>query len=373
MRSLPALLTAPLLVACAAEPEPVGLDVLGAGTHDTSRIQVEVVATAEEGLASPSDLAFDPMDESTLWVTNYSDNSITMLSGDDYDVAWTSGSPGQDHFMVAPMSLAFSDFGNFATIHDTDDLTQGTATPEDFMGPTLWDTSDRFDGGHGGHLDMLHNTPLGGGIAWDTGNAYWVFDGYHDSLTRYDFNEDHGYGGADHSDGEVARYAEGEVSRFEGIPSHLDYDQDNALLYAADGGNGRIATLDTSAGEIDGPVFPNYDGTRQYVMSGTGTQTFAEGTPPVVPLEDGEPSIESTAIELPAGLELHDGTLWMTDHATSRVLAFDTEGRLIDWVQLDRPEGHLGGIAVGPQGRVYVVDIEDQEILRISAAPPPEE
>jgi DNA-binding beta-propeller fold protein YncE len=370
MRALiPTLAVAPLLVACGAEPEPVGVPVLGSGTHDTSRIRVEVLATADDGLATPSDLSFDPQNPDHLYITNYGSNSITRLSGSDYDEAWTSGGPGQDHFLVTPMSLAFSDFGNFATCHDTDDLTQGNLTPPEFMGPTLWDTSDRFNGGHGGHLDMLHNSPLGGGMAWEGDNVYWLFDGFHNSLTRYDFNEDHGYGGSDHSDGMVSRWVEGEVSRIEGIPSHLDLDRDSRLLYVADTDNGRIAVLDIDSGTPGRAIFPNFDGTQQFFVDGAELTTLAEGTPDVALLDNGDPSIESVGLELPAGLQLHEGLVWVTDHATSRVLAFTPSGQLVDWVTLDRPEGSLGGIALDEQGRVYVTDLQANEILRISPAP----
>ena len=35
------------------------------------------------------------------------------------------------------------------------------------MGPTLWDGNlNIYDGGHASHLDMLHNSPNGAGIAW---------------------------------------------------------------------------------------------------------------------------------------------------------------------------------------------------------------
>ena len=38
---------------------------------------------------------------------------------------------------------------------------------------------------HAGHLDMLHNSPNGAGLAWAGGNVYWYYDGYHHALARY--------------------------------------------------------------------------------------------------------------------------------------------------------------------------------------------
>ena len=97
---------------------------------------------------------------------------------------------------------------------------------------------------------MLHNSPNAAGIAWEKDNAYWVFDGMHGSLTRYDFNSDHGPGGTNHRDGIVARFVEGKVSHEPGVPSHMVYRADTLQLYVADTGNSRIAILETSTGNI---------------------------------------------------------------------------------------------------------------------------
>ena len=358
------------LAACSGDTEPVGLDVLGAGSHDLAMVNIEVLATAADGLNTPVDVAFNTRSPDQLWVVTYQDDSLTRLDGADYSNAWTSGSPGSEHFMRRPMSMAFSDFGNFATAQDTDELTQGNLTPEDFMGPTLWDDSDRFDGGHGGHLDMLHNSPLGGGIAWETGNAYWYFDGYNSSITRYDFVDDHGYGGAYHGDGIIRRHVEGEVSRTEGVPSHLEYDASTQLLYIADTNNGRIAVLDTTTGRDGAFVGPNYDGADQARAEGTEMSTLVNGDVLfLVEDEDGEPTIQDTNLSAPSGLALSGGYVWVTDNDNSRILAFDMSGLLVDWIELNRPAGSLGGIDVDAEGRLYVADMVAEEVLRISAAP----
>ena len=72
------------------------------------------------------------------------------------------------------------------------------------------------------------------------GNIYWVFDGYHSSIVRYDFATPHEIGGHDHSDGKVWRYDEVSVSRQEGVPSHMILDDNTGFLYIADTGNQRI-------------------------------------------------------------------------------------------------------------------------------------
>ena len=73
----------------------------------------------------------------------------------------------------------------------------------------------------GSHYDMLHESPLCMGIAWEKDNVYWVFDGHNQSIARYDFQEDHGMGFDDHSDGIIGKYVTGEIQREPDIPSHL--------------------------------------------------------------------------------------------------------------------------------------------------------
>jgi hypothetical protein len=248
--------------------------------------------------------------------------------------------------------LAFGQPGRMATVHEEHDITQPT-TPADFMGPTLWPTDlELFDAGHASHLDMLHNSPDAVGIAWETGNVYWVFDGYHESLSRYDFHMDHGPGQEDHSDGEMLRYAEGEVSYVAGVPSQLAFDPASKLLYVADTGNARVAVLDTQTGRRGRPVFPNYDGGAQYQVNDADVRTFV-----------GE------GLERPSGLALRDGVLYVGDNATSKLYAFDLEGRLLDWLDLTGQvrDGGLMGIDADAEGRLYVVDGVADAVLRISA------
>ena len=201
------------------------------------------------------------------------------------------------------------------------------------MGPTLWPSDlDDFDAGHGSHLDMLHNSPNGVGIAWETDNVYWIFDGYHESLTRYDFARDHGQGGADHSDGEVIRYIEGEVGYEDDVSSHLVYDPDTALLYAADTANGRITVLDTASGELGSRIGPNYDGIDQYEADDADFWTLIE-----------EPDLTK-----PSGLEIHEYIIYVSDYASGTIFAFDLDGEVVDWLDTGLGEDTLMGMAFHP-------------------------
>lgn len=358
MRSMFGMLALVGLVGCGAsgsdvdddpsDPSEVayeGVALLGDGANDPEAVSVTVIL--DELLDTPRDLAFNPEAPEQLWVLNQGTQSVTVV--------FEPGTAGQSaehfrdtgtgpHFLARPSGIAFGKSGAMATVHDTDEKTQGpNGTPGDFMGPTLWTTDlDLFDGGHASHLDMLHNTPLGKGIAWEDDNVYWLFDAYHKSVTRYDFQEDHGLGGAYHGDGIISRYAEGEVKGMNnGMPSHLWYDRSTNLLYIADTGNSRIAVLDTTTGGRGEDTRPNYDGCDQFEVLDSVLTTLVDGA--------------EIGLERPSGLDVHGGVLYVSDAKNSAIFAFDLEGKPLD--RLDLPDYKINGIAVSPSGdALYFVD-----------------
>lgn len=351
------LLTA-TLGACKSGDEDAldGLAILGSGTHDLAAVDLAVVASSDDKLALPRDIAFHPVDADQAWIVNQRSESITIIS----DI----GTPSQDvlrrkdstgaHFLARPSGLAMGDDGTFATIHDTDEMTQGPdGTPPDFMGPTLWPSDpDAFDGGHGSHMDMLHNSPLGKGIAWEEKNTFWVFDGFHGALTRYAFRGDHGPGGADHSDGKAKRYVDGEVSGVDELPSHIEYDDASELLYVADTGNRRIAVLDTQSGSPGSEISPNYDqtGSNQKAVDGADLWTLVDAT--------------TGGFDLPTGLALHDGMVFVSDAGTGQIRAFTLDGALVDYLDVG---GSPNGLAFHSSGDLFYVDSQSDEVVRIRA------
>jgi DNA-binding beta-propeller fold protein YncE len=334
------------------DPEPQGLAVLGSGAHTVDAVTVFEIASGT--LEGPRDLAFHPDFPELLYVANRDDDSIVVFDTSDSEPEGDlRKGDSANHFLANPAALAFGEDGLFATAHEEDEVTQ-SSTPDDFMGPTLWNGDpDEFDGGWASHYDMLHNSPDSVGIAWERDNAYWVFDGMHGSLTRYDFNDDHGGGGEDHSDGEIARYAEGEVAYVEDVPSHLVFDAEADLLYVADSGNARVAVLDVSTGEQGRSLSPNYDGVDQYEVDGAEITTLVD--------EAAVPDLER-----PSGIELHDGLLYVGDNENGIVFAFTLEGELIDWLALELDNGALMGITFDADGNLWAVDGEAGRILRIS-------
>lgn len=351
-----------------------GLPILGAKGQGLSALEVKVVADSQAGLHEPADLAINPLHPEQIYVTNHSRNSVAVLElnaeGAVAKASLASGM-GSDHFMPRPSGIAFASNGFFATIHDIATKTQDS-TPADFMGPTLW-TQEWFEGGHGSHMDMLHNSPSGLGIAWIHGNAYVVNDGAHGSLTVYDFRRDHNYGGADHSDGIALRYADGQLLRVKGVPSGVVFDQSTGVAYAVDTGHRRLVSVDlglklattnnfdyilmaNSTYKVEREVEPNYDGGLQAYVDGAALATVVDG--------------QSMGMEQPSGLALRDGVLYVADHAQPQILAFDLKGQLLDRLLLSDvlPEAAgaaLGGLEFDAEGRLYVTDMKNDKLYRL--------
>lgn len=366
MRNVPFLcLSLLVLAACtdpavedAGPPEPVGLPLLGAGDHTLVSVEVTEIATAADDLSRPRDLAFDPSDPTSLWIVNYTTSVIVLRNaGTPTQTAEYYGGPGAAHFLTKPAAIAFGQTGTFATAPEEDEITQPT-TPADFMGPTLWTTDlSVFDGGHSGHLDMLHNSPNSTGIAWERDNVYWVFDGAHSSLTRYDFRLDHGPGGADHTDGIVSRFVEGQVAYSPRVPSHMEFVE--GLLYVAEPAGNRVVVLDPSGATQTGPIEPNYDGIDQHGMTGGVLTTLVDGS-----------MVER--MSAPSGLVIDGDIIYVGDNETSTIFGIDRNtGEVLDWLDVSaevRSEG-LNGLALDAEGRLYLVDVLGDRIIRIAALP----
>jgi hypothetical protein len=249
------------------------------------------------------------------------------------------------HFMRRPTSLAWGEGDLFASCGEGyTDNAEDDPTP--YAGPVLWSSDPTIFGvkplpsQNGTHLDMLHETPYCMGIAHESANIFWTFNGDAGSLDRYDFHMPHQIGGENHSDGEVHRYVTGELLREPEVPSHLAYDVERQLVYVADTGHGRIVSVDPKPATLGGKI------TVYEILQASGEMVGAEVTELVPP----------GVLNKPSGLALHGDVLYVSDNATSIIYAFDTAGKLLLQLDTELPAGTLTGIAVGPDDKIYFTD-----------------
>lgn len=326
-----------------------------------------VIATADDGLSIPRDLEFHPNRQNELWTVNQATDSVVILfdPGTADQIAETRHDAYGRHFMEEVSALAFGANDTFATTQESDNTYCGTNEPNEFMGPTLWPADlDIFavanqDGENdllGSHLDMLHESPFAMGIAHYQDNAYWVFDGHYGQIVYYDFQQPHEVGGEDHSDGIVRRYARDtdgndiNVARVEGVPSHLDFDATTGMLYVADTGNARILCLDTTSGTRAGT--PTDETQRDTLAEYSEYADVAVST------------LVSTGLTEPSGLLVNAGRLFVTDAATSEIIAFDAETGA-ELSRITTSATQIMGLTMGPDGKLWYVDGGEDQVVRV--------
>jgi sugar lactone lactonase YvrE len=382
-----------VLGACSSEPLPTGAEkpVMGAPADGDQEVAsllggsptlVAIYDPSDDASGRPlvpTALAWNPTQPDELWITlrepltdktcnSDGKTACTWLEGRVAIVSGAAGAPEQPpqietkkdanawHFMRRPSSIAWGSDDTFATCGEA-----RTGNYEDeavpFIGPVLWSADPAIfgvapprDSPTGStHIDMLHESPFCMGIAHETANVYWVFNGDAGSLDRYDFHAPHEPGEDDHSDGEVWRYVAGSLWRVPEVPSHLAYDPEGSVLYAADTGHGRVVALDTLTGSGSG-VITTYDPIKTHV-------NMADASLRVI--------VPPGGLSDPTGLALYRGVLFVTDHSSSRVLAFDRAGRTLATLETGLPAGALGAIGFGPDGRAYLTDRSSGRVWRV--------
>jgi len=347
------------------------VEQFGAGFDET------IIASASSQLDVPRDLEFHPNTarQNELWVVNQATDSITIIS--NAGLSSQSSQNRQDaygyHFMEEVSALAFgqshSEFDYiFATAQETRNTYNGQAAPNNFMGPALWPGSlshfamenQQQGGALGSHLDMLHESPNGVGIAHDSGNAYWYNDGYYEELVYYDFNNDHDTGGEDHDDGVVHRYVEITPTRNANIPGHMILDKANGILYISDTGAGRVLWVNTD----------DTTTTSTNIM-GSSTQmdsVLAEYSE----IRDVEWGVLATSLSSPSGIALHGDTLFVSQNSNGKISAFDlaTDGKSATLMQtVDTNANSIMGLEVGPNDKLWYVDAALNRVVRIDPFP----
>ncbi|HYP87800.1 MAG TPA: hypothetical protein VEQ59_06595 [Polyangiaceae bacterium] len=261
------------------------------------------------------------------------------------------------HFMRRPTAVAWGDGELFSSCGEAlTDNYEDVDIP--YAGPALWSSDPSIfgvkpkPGQNGTHIDMLHETPRCMGLAHESGNVFWAFNGDAGSLDRVDFHEPHEIGGEDHDDGEVHRYIAGQLLRVPEVPSHLAYDGQRQLVYVADTGHARVLAVDPSTASAGGDI------DVWEVLQASGSMDGATVRELVRP----------GTLQSPSGLALSNGRLYVTDNATGLIHVYDVSGKPERVLDTGLPAGSLAGIVVGPDQKLYVTDLLTGRVQRVEGS-----
>ncbi|MDT5094245.1 MAG: hypothetical protein QOH60_3608 [Mycobacterium sp.] len=338
-------------------PPPPVAGELGRGNQTAGSVDL-VVELEGDDLHRPTDLKFDPQSP-RLWIVNQEGvqkhGSWTIIE-DVEGVApsvkrYVDDSP---HFLHQPSSLSFhGDEKVVGTCQESHDDIQGGSR---WMGPTAWTTDSRFSGGHMSHFDMLHESGYCMGIAWTADHVWWAFNGDRGSLDRNNFNGWHpdapngdGLGGHNHHDGNIYRYADGELKRSPGVPSGMSHDAATHTLYVADTGNGRVVKIDTTPPQKGPRIQGIWDEVPLYRVDGVD---LAEVIPP-------------GQLKQPSGLEFYKGHLYVADYATGIIYAFTPEGEVVNQLDTGLGAGHVTSLTMSESGHLHFLDTTGNRLYRI--------
>lgn len=323
--------------------------------------------TYADGLRTPRDLDFHRVTgrENELWVINevntgtrnHGGSTVTYYNaGEDNQSAEYRRDSYSGHFMHTASAIAMSENGTFANTLDVQDANNSGGY---FTGCTLWDSDTTIyarvnQNGPllGSHLDMIHQSPYSEGIASAGGNVYWLFDGFHNAICKYDFGEPHEHGGDDHSDGRVWRHDDVAVNRQPGLSSHMEIDTVSGWLYIADTGNERILRMDPNSGSIAQNLNPYGEQLAGYwLMSGTVWEVVAD-----------------SGLSNPTGLDIYDNRLLVSDYTNGDIIIYDISQDPV--VELGRIAtgltNEIMGLKVSPVGHIWYVCSNANELYQMT-------
>jgi hypothetical protein len=351
------------------EPALPGVPALG--NQGVTAVRIELMADEGDGLRQPRDLAFDTGVDGLLWVVNKRDDSVVHIFNAGEVEQYTDKviDTYALHFMDSPSSIDFGAPGTFGTCQESMNTYNGSAAPSQFMGPSLWSSDLEIFGKSnpeaveylsdlfgfpvdlGSHLDMLHESPLCMGITWERDNVYWVVDGFHQALVRYDFVDDHGVGYDDHSDGIIYMHMEGELGYEENVPAHLELDPDSRLLYIADPANARVLTVNADSGTFDRTLRSQEPGTTYESWVDTEWSVFLDG--------------ETAGFSTVSGLEFVGDYVVISDNESGEIIAFDKDGNEVDRLSTGLEAGSLMGMAVRSDQEIWFTDANNASVYRV--------
>lgn len=323
------------------------------------------IGNSSHGLSSPQDLDWVPGRRAEWWVLNKEATGGSMVIFFDAGLSTQSHQfrrdSHNDHFMARSVAMAFGDNNYFVTAQDI----KNTASPSStFMGPALWSSDTAiFARQHqnnwvpgellGSHIDMLHQSPYGMGVAHDHANVYWYFDGYNGNICKYDFAEPHGIGEDDHSDGVIHRYTDVTVTRKANMPSHMALDKANSWLYIVDGGSNRILRMKTNTGTLGADI----------TVPASGAEPLAEykevtgATVEVLPISN---------LSSPCGIDYRNGRIVVSDNTTGNLHIFDVTAPGTPQVGILITGGPgVMGVRIDDDNRIWYVNNTTKKLMRV--------
>ncbi|UTW63081.1 T9SS type A sorting domain-containing protein [bacterium SCSIO 12741] len=331
--------------------------------NDPQGITFTKIGVQADGLDSPVDLDYNPNQPDEWWVINMrtentGGSTVTYQNvGGSNQKAIFKVDGNAWHFMSLPTALAFGTNGSWGSSPGVFDANHSNGARPPFTGPSLWSSDltiyaeDPGPGKNGSHLDMLHGSPHCMGIAWETDNKYWVFDGQYRHPVMYDFAIDHGPGNSWHDDGRVRRYQEVVLQRSGMTPSHMALDKAKKWLYINNNGTGEILRMDITSGQVKG------------ASSISAPERLAEN----VDVEGVTyETISSGDATLLCGLDVTDDRLLVSDHGKGEILVYDiTKSGFPLLGKITVPNKYIMGIRIGPDGRIWYVDKLNKEFVRM--------
>ena len=318
------------------------------------------IATSANQISKPTDLDFhSDLSRKELWVINEG----TENSGGSSITISDAGLPTQStvyrqdgnawHFMSLPTGIAFGTNSNFATSPGVYDANHNGGAP--FTGPSLWSSDmsiyaqNAGPGTNGSHLDMLHETPYGMGIAHHKDNAYWLFDGNSGNIIYYDFVQDHGPGQSYHGDAIIRRYSQVTVLKDNDVPSHLILDKSTGWLYIVDNGNDRVLRMNTNTGTVQSAL-SGYESVAEYSqMTGVVSETVID-----------------SGLTRPCGIDIVDDRMIVGDYTTGDIRFYDISVNPASYLgSLSTGSAGLTGLKIGPEGNIWYTNRLTHQVSKI--------
>ena len=107
-----------------------------------------VIADSSDFLSDPRDLEFHPGRTNELWIANRATDSITIVenTGFDNQTSQHRKDSNRNHFLEEVSAISFGAYHpefdwQWGSAQETANTYCGQASPNNFMGPTLWPSS----------------------------------------------------------------------------------------------------------------------------------------------------------------------------------------------------------------------------------------